>query len=82
MLLIAKKKFRYPRGGSDAVEYAPGDTFRALSERDAKTLVLTRVAEEAPRRTSKKAMATKPGQDVPTLAESGEYSRRDMRAED
>lgn len=44
--LVALKKLRYPRG-PDGKEYNTGDTFTALSERDAKALTLVRAARSA-----------------------------------
>lgn len=43
--LVALKRLRYPRGPSGK-EYVAGETFEALSEKDAHTLKLVRIATE------------------------------------
>lgn len=65
MKLVALKRLRYPRGPSGK-EYAAGDTFEALSEKDARTLKLIRVAEEP---SSKKPKAEKPVEPPPPVEE-------------
>lgn len=119
MKLRALKKLRYPRGGTDGVEYGPGEVFEA-SDRDAKALTLVRAAEPAGASGNKTDMpkatkAMEPVEDeITTLrgqyrtrmgkapyngwdaaelrkrmadqqggeSRSGEYRRRDMRAEE
>lgn len=88
MLLVAKKRIRYPRG-EGGIQYEVGDTFETLTERDGKALTLVRFAEEAPKRTMKKTLTLKPPAAIQTTAAapektldtaSGTYLRRDMRA--
>ncbi len=88
MQLIAMKKIRYPKRGPDAVEYMPGDSFQTLTDRDAKALLITRVAKEAPKPAAKKTLTLKPAGPVEAPAAApaktldtaaGSYQRRDMR---
>lgn len=82
MMLVALKRLRYPRG-AEGVEYSPGDSFQALSERDFKALTLTRLAAEQTKRTPKKTLSLKAAEPTETeTARANGYGRRDMRAED
>jgi len=81
MMLIALKKLSYPRG-RNAVEYQAGDSFKALSERDAFALTAVKAAKAAPSRAAKKTLSLKPAGEASVSEEtSGQYGRRDMRAE-
>lgn len=85
MQMVALKRVKYPHGPSGK-EYAPGETFEALSERDAKALSIVGKAEygqkksktdlpkEAMKRAPKKEAAEAPAPLAPT------YQRRDMQA--
>lgn len=56
--LIATKRLRYPRG-VDGKEYNAGDSFEALSERDAKALTLVGAAKaNAPKAAAAPAKST------------------------
>jgi hypothetical protein len=82
--LVALKRLTYPRG-TGAKEYNPGDTFEALSDRDAKALKLVgRAKDAAPspapaRRTAKQPVTPEP---EPPQPDQSIYNRRDMRPED
>lgn len=96
--MVTLKRLRYPRGGTDGKDYAPGDEFETLSDRDTKALSLLRLAKVAeptvplpvkrgPGRPSKSSYQT-----ADVKAEEPEpqveppyvrrYGRRDMTAED
>jgi hypothetical protein len=87
MMLRALSKVRYPSGRSGK-EYNVGETFEALSERDANILIAVKLAELAPSRASRKTLGLKAAGSTsdagaePAQAVAGTYNRRDMRAED
>lgn len=86
--MVAVKRVKYPHGSSGR-EYAPGEPFTALSERDAKGLYFAGKATYAGPSTEKRTTSV----DLPEAAHqakedvsepaplSGSYLRRDMRAE-
>jgi hypothetical protein len=86
MQLVAKKRVKYPHGPTGK-EYAPGETFDALSERDAKALVIVGKAEygKPTNKTDLPADVMKPKkvEEAPVEPETPlRYQRRDMRAAD
>ena len=60
MQLVALRKLRYPRRGPDAIEYDAGTEFAVASDKDAKMLILVRMAREATPKTATKSPAASP----------------------
>jgi hypothetical protein len=86
--MIARKRVKYPHGPTGR-EYAPGDKFAALSDRDAKGLYVSGRAVYAEKAVPKSpaelpAAAMAPAETLPN--QNGEsrrrYERRDMTAAD
>lgn len=90
MEMIALKRVKYPHGNTGR-EYAPGEAFTALSERDAKALSISgkarpcrqgraKAAPSSPAALPAAAMTTPdPNQDGESRLQ---YQRRDMQAQD
>lgn len=85
--MIAEKRVKYPHGPTGR-EYAPGEPFTALSERDAKGLYIAGKAKygapanktDLPAEVMQPKAEEAPEETVFPL--SRHYQRRDMRAED
>jgi hypothetical protein len=80
--MTAAKRVKYPHG-PDGKEYAPGETFSALSERDAKGLYVAGKAIYGGAAPKNKTDLPKSEPKAKEVAEERAplYQRRDMRAE-
>lgn len=87
MKMIALKRVKYPHGPSGK-EYAPGEAFTALSERDAKALYVSGRARQAERDVPVSPAELPSAAAVSEAAPNQEgesrrqYQRRDMQAVD
>jgi hypothetical protein len=66
--LVALRRLRYPRG-IGGKEYEAGDTFDALSDRDAKALTLIRAARDADEKPPSRAPQSRPARLVQQTVE-------------